>query len=363
MGLQKGQCAEWKKAPLLYCCNQVRTMNGGRIPRNVTAICETFKISCLMGRHHMGGGSENHSTDQLYRLEQWPNITLFSATSRLNQFGSKVLPGMFVGSCMRRNLARRHHDCRHWRSGADGRIRTPRQKAQCWRSVHADERWQLYIPSRRWNSQSLWRRSTSENIRLNPGSPRQRRRTRSSSRRIRRVFFNLTTRLIVERWWSQRRFLVYLRRVHLPSTRGTQSQTFHADWRIIPCSTELHYRYQDYRHDVGCEVGETYWRWNVDGGRELSDMWTCFTRFTILSEEATGWIYMVREETDEKTTDLVARQIMARNVETYVWCIKTLRETKVGHRETKALQCQTTERNILHWTKRRRIQAHNKSRS
>ena len=45
-------------------------MNGGRIPRNVTAICETFKISCLMGRHHMGGGSENHSTDQLYRLEQ-----------------------------------------------------------------------------------------------------------------------------------------------------------------------------------------------------------------------------------------------------------------------------------------------------
>ena len=139
-----------------------------------------------------------------------------------------------------------------------------------------------------------------------------------------------------------------LRRLHLPSTRGTQSQTFHADWRIIPCSTELHYRYQDYRHDVGCEVGETYWRWNVDGGRELSDMWTCFTRFTTLSEKATGWIYMVREETDEKTTDLVARQIVARNVETYVWCIKTLRETKVGHRETKALQCQTTESNILH---------------
>ena len=26
--------------------------------------CETFKISCLMGRHHMKGGSECHSTDQ-----------------------------------------------------------------------------------------------------------------------------------------------------------------------------------------------------------------------------------------------------------------------------------------------------------
>ena len=31
---------------------------------NVAAICETFKTSCLMGRHHMKGGSEYHLTDQ-----------------------------------------------------------------------------------------------------------------------------------------------------------------------------------------------------------------------------------------------------------------------------------------------------------
>ena len=31
------------------CCNQAWTKSGGRIPRNVTAMCETFKISCLMG--------------------------------------------------------------------------------------------------------------------------------------------------------------------------------------------------------------------------------------------------------------------------------------------------------------------------
>ena len=29
-------------------------------PWNVTAICETFEISCLMGRHHMKSGSEYH---------------------------------------------------------------------------------------------------------------------------------------------------------------------------------------------------------------------------------------------------------------------------------------------------------------
>ena len=60
MGLLKEQCAELRKGHLWYCCNQVRMKNGGRIPLNVTAICETFKISCLMGRHLMRGGSEHH---------------------------------------------------------------------------------------------------------------------------------------------------------------------------------------------------------------------------------------------------------------------------------------------------------------
>ena len=64
MGLLKEQCAELKKGHLRYCCNQVWMKNGGRIPWSVTAICETFKISCPMGRHHMRGGSGYHLTDQ-----------------------------------------------------------------------------------------------------------------------------------------------------------------------------------------------------------------------------------------------------------------------------------------------------------
>ena len=42
-----------KKRHLRCYCNPVWVTNGGRILWNVTAICETFKISCLMGRHHM----------------------------------------------------------------------------------------------------------------------------------------------------------------------------------------------------------------------------------------------------------------------------------------------------------------------
>ena len=38
--------------------------NGGRVPWNVTAVCETFKISCQMGEHLMNGVVENHLVGQ-----------------------------------------------------------------------------------------------------------------------------------------------------------------------------------------------------------------------------------------------------------------------------------------------------------
>ena len=73
--------------------------NGGRIPWNATAICETYKISCLMGKLLTNGDSVNLLLDQIFHLVQWPNITIFSSEdqSRLHQFGPKVLPGIFLG--------------------------------------------------------------------------------------------------------------------------------------------------------------------------------------------------------------------------------------------------------------------------
>ena len=49
------------------------------------------------------------------------------------------------------------------------------------------------IPSRRWNSENLWRRSTSENIHVNPGLSGTRRGTGYSLRRIRRTLFSIPT--------------------------------------------------------------------------------------------------------------------------------------------------------------------------
>ena len=74
--------------------------------------------------------------------------------------------------------------------------------------------------------------------------------------------------------------------------------------------------------------------WNLEGDRELSD--------------TTRWIYMLREGTDEKATDLQARHFVARDLERYVRCIETQRKAKVGYRETKARQCQKIAWYLLH---------------
>ena len=49
---------------------------GGQIPWNAKPICETFKISCLMGRHHTKDVLENLLKDQSFRLVHWLSITI-----------------------------------------------------------------------------------------------------------------------------------------------------------------------------------------------------------------------------------------------------------------------------------------------
>ena len=56
--------------------------NGGQIPWNAIPICETFKISCLMGRLHTKDVLENILKDQTFRLVHWyhfePRVKLYS---------------------------------------------------------------------------------------------------------------------------------------------------------------------------------------------------------------------------------------------------------------------------------------------
>ena len=72
--------------------------NGGQ-PWNAIPICETFKISCLMGRLHVRDVVGNQLKDRSFRLVHWLSIYPISAKdqSRIHQFRKKVLPGLFLG--------------------------------------------------------------------------------------------------------------------------------------------------------------------------------------------------------------------------------------------------------------------------
>ena len=70
--------------------------NGGQIQWNATAICETFKISCLMGRLCTKDVLEIRLKDQSFRLVEYYLISA-KDQSRFHQFGKKVFPGLFLG--------------------------------------------------------------------------------------------------------------------------------------------------------------------------------------------------------------------------------------------------------------------------
>ena len=55
--------------------------------------------------------------------------------------------------------------------------------------------------------------------------------------------------------------------------------------------------------------------WNIDGSRDLSDSWTGFTQFTLLSEKPPQGYVWSGGKTDKTASDIQARSCMARPLE------------------------------------------------
>ena len=207
---------------------------------------------------------------------------------RLHQFGPKVLPGMSLGCALYAGWIWKGDimiaDIEELVEMDASEIHARRLNAREVLTPMKGEN--FYIPSRRWNSQNPWRRSTSETVHLNQGSPRPRRRTRKSSRIIRWITFSNPS----SRWLSmddaeaKNDFCSvtgdFIYRHHVePRVKLYMSR------RIISYSADVHRRYQNHSFVTGCFVGKNiddYW--NVDGGKELSDAWTCFKMFMLLIE-------------------------------------------------------------------------------
>ena len=76
-------------------------------------------------------------------------------------------------------------------------------------------------------------------------------------------------------WW----ILVHLRRPHIPPSRWTNSQTLHAERRVISYIDVTRVTHTTVDVLQECRID---YCWNIDGSRDLSDSWKDFRQFTLL---------------------------------------------------------------------------------
>ena len=164
----------------------------------------------------MKGGSEYLVTDQLFWLDQWSKITVFLLkTSRdcINSVQKSSQVFSLDVRCTRVNLERRDLGRRYWRIGGDGRIWTPRQKAQCKGSVNANQKVKIsYCQSQMEQSKFLEKIKIWEHPPWSGTAQTQEKNKIIFEENQTGLLLNPTTRLVVVWWWSQKWFLVYLRR-------------------------------------------------------------------------------------------------------------------------------------------------------
>ena len=210
------------------------------------------------------------------------------------------------------NLEGWHNDCRHLRSWTDGRIWNLLEKAHCKRVDISERKWKIHVSSRRWTNKICRRRSGTENILLDTGPPNSRRRSPWFSWRIRRVSSSTTSRLVSGCWWSDWWFLAHVRKLHIPPSRWTQSQILLAERRIIPYSTEIHWRLQN-KHKFGCSARAPH-QWLLECRWVKRFVWLLdrFHSVYSVTRETSKRIYVVRMETDKKAADIQVRSFMAR---------------------------------------------------
>ena len=292
--------------------------NGGQIPWNALPICETFKISCLMGRLHTKGVLEKQFKGPTIPFGSLVEYYPISAKdqSRIHQFGKKVSPGLFLGYALYAGWIWKGDilvaDLEELETMDASEIYS--KKTQCKRGDISQRNMIIYFSDRRWTNQNPWRRSGTKDIHLDTGPPNSRR-SRRFSWRIRRVF-STTSRLTSGCRWSDKCFLVHVRKLHIPPSRWTQSPTLLAKRRIIPCSTETHWRLQNYSYKFGCWA-RTPHRGLLEHRWIKRFVWFLDMLHSVYSvrRETSRRKYVVRGEIDKKAADIQARSFMARTLD------------------------------------------------
>ena len=175
---------------------------GGQILWNVTPICGTSQIYCLMGRRLVKDVLGNHLSDRSFRLVPLVEYHPFTAKdqSRIHQFGKKILPGLVLGYAL--------YAGRIWKGDvlvADLEELETMDASEIYSKKTQCERGDISQTRRIYFSNRPWRRSGTENIHLGTASTNSRRGSRWLSWRIRRVS-STTSRLTSGYRWSDKWF-------------------------------------------------------------------------------------------------------------------------------------------------------------
>ena len=147
---------------------------------NVTPICEMVQICHLMGRRPTKDALENLLKDKSFRLHHWLSITYFCERSQ----ESINLERKFFLDCSLDTLSTRREFGRvtYWSQTLTSWKRWTHWKFivkdQMHRRCFSQRKWKIHLSSRRWTNQTFWRRSETENIHFDTGTPNSRRRSR-----------------------------------------------------------------------------------------------------------------------------------------------------------------------------------------
>ena len=132
------------------------------------------------------------------------------------------------------------------------------------------------------------------------------------------VSTSTTSRLTSGCRWSKKWFLVHFRKLYIPPSRWrwTQSQTLLAERRIIPHSTEIHWRLQNCSHTFGYYARRPH-RWLLEYRWIQRFVWFLDRFHPVYSVEWETFrrTYVVWGETDKTASDIQARSFMARTLE------------------------------------------------
>ena len=262
---------------------------GGQIPWNAIPICETFKISYLMGRPRMRDVLGNHLKDLLFHLVHWLSITLF--LRRTSQESINLERESYL-DCSSDTLCTR---------GEFGRVTYWLQTLRSWKTMDASEMYskrlnakEVCFPKKKNN---LFFQSQMDESNTLGGDQDLRTSTLIRQRPIRGEshldFLGESDGSLppphdsfpdageaLNDFWSMSGNFIYRHqvepRVKLHSPR---EESFRIPLKYIDVSRTTHTNL-----DVKQEKRiDDYW--NIDGSRDLSDYWTGFTQFIVLEEK------------------------------------------------------------------------------